>query len=419
MGDRVYFVIDMRSFFASCECAERNLDPMTANLVVADIDRTEKTICLAVSVNMKKLGVKNRCRLFEVPKTIDYIIAKPQMAKYIEYAANIYSIYLKYISKEDIHVYSIDECFLDVTDYLKLYNTRAKPFAQKLMKEIKDTLHIPATCGIGSNMYLAKIASSITAKHSNDGIGWLTEEKFNKTLKNHRPLSDFWMISHGISSHLERLGIYDMEGISKADPDLLYKEFGVNAELLIDHSKGIEPVTMRDIKNYKGKSKSVSGTQILAEAYNFDDAKIILKEMIQNGVYNLSSKHEVCKVVGFMVRYDGGGYDSHSTKLSVATNLYSILIDEVERLFDKFVDRTKKIKGIGYGFSGLLPENYEYYDLFTNLDDIKKEHNITNSVIKLKEKYGKNSVLKGIDYTEKATARERNTLIGGHQSGKK
>ena len=174
MDGRVYFVIDMKSFFASVECAERGLNPMTSNLVVADAERTDKTICLAVSVNMKKLGVRNRCRLFEVPKNLDYIIAPPQMSKYIEYAANIYSIYLRYISKDDIHVYSIDECFLDVTDYLKLYNTRAKPFAQKLIKEIYNELHIPATCGIGSNMYLAKIASSITAKHTADGIGWLT-----------------------------------------------------------------------------------------------------------------------------------------------------------------------------------------------------------------------------------------------------
>lgn len=418
MENRVYFVIDMRSFFASVECAERGLDPMKANLVVADESRTEKTICLAVSVNMKKLGVRNRCRLFEVPKNIEYIIAPPRMSKYIEYAAEIYSIYLKYMSKDDIHVYSIDECFLDVTDYLKLYNTRAKPFAIKLMKEIYDKLHVPATCGIGTNMYLAKIASAITAKKSNDGIGWLNEEKFNKTLKNYRPLSDFWMISNGISSHLERLGIYDMEGISKASEDLLYKEFGVNAELLIDHSRGIEPTRMSDIKNYKGKSKSVSSSQILACAYDFEDAKIILKEMIQNGIYDLSSKHEVCRVVGFQVRYDGGGYDGHSTKLNVATNLYSIISNEIEELFDKYVDKTKKIKGVGYGLSGLLPENYEQYDLFTNLDEIKKEHKITDSVIKLKEKYGKNAVLKAVDFTPKATIRERNQMIGGHRSGK-
>lgn len=419
MESRVYFVIDMKSFFASCECAMRNLDPMKANLVVADASRTEKTICLAVSVNMKRLGVRNRCRLFEVPKNIDFIIAPPQMRKYIEYAAEIYSIYLKYMSKEDIHVYSIDECFLDVTDYLKLYKMKAKPFAKMLMNEIYEKLHIPATCGIGTNMYLAKIASAITAKKATDRIGWLTEEKFNETLKNHRPLTDFWMISHGIASHLERLHIYDMEGISKADPDMLYKEFGVNAELLIDHSRGYEPTTMADIKNYKGKGKSISSSQILPEAYTYEDAKIILKEMIQNGIYDLNTRNEVCKVVGFRVRLDGGGYLGGTAKLDVATNLYSVISEEIEKLFDKQVPKDAMIRGLGFGFSGLLPENYEHYDLFTDLNKVSKEHKITNSVMKIKEKYGKNSVLKGIDYTEKATVRERNKMIGGHRSGEK
>ena len=210
-----------------------------------------------------------------------------------------------------------------------------------------------------------------------------------------------------------------MEGISNANEDMLYKEFGVNAELLIDHSKGIEPTTITDIKNYKGKSKSVSSNQILAESYDFNDAKLVLKEMIQNGVYDLSSRHEVCKVVGFHVGYDDKEYVAASTKLTVATNLYSILVAEIEDLFDKKVDKTKKIKALGYSFSTLLPEENEHYDLFTDLDEIEKEKKITNSVIKLKEKYGKNSVLKALDYTPKATIRERNTLIGGHRSGKK
>lgn len=277
---RVYFVIDMKSFFASVECAERGLDAMTTKLVVADKERSETTICLAVSPAMKKLGVKNRCRLYEIPKDIEYEIAPPRMKKYIEYAAEIYGIYLKYIDKSDIHVYSIDECIIDATDYLKIYNLKAKEFAQKLMNEINDKLHIPSSAGIGSNMYLAKIALDITAKHSPDRIGWLTQEKFIKTLWNHKPLTDFWGISTGISTRLAKYGIYDMEGISKADEDLLYKEFGINAELIIDHSNGIEPCLMSDIKDYKGKTKSISSSQILPCNYNFKDAKLVMREMV-------------------------------------------------------------------------------------------------------------------------------------------
>ena len=277
---RVYFVIDMKSFFASVECAERGLDAMTTKLVVADKERSETTICLAVSPAMKKLGVKNRCRLYEIPKDIEYEIAPPRMKKYIEYAAEIYGIYLKYIDKSEIHVYSIDECIIDATDYLKIYNLKAKEFAQKLMNEINDKLHIPSSAGIGSNMYLAKIALDITAKHSPDRIGWLTQEKFIKTLWNHKPLTDFWGISTGISTRLAKYGIYDMEGISKADEDLLYKEFGINAELIIDHSNGIEPCLMSDIKDYKGKTKSISSSQILPCNYNFKDAKLVMREMV-------------------------------------------------------------------------------------------------------------------------------------------
>ena len=219
---RCYFVIDMKSFFASVECAERGLDPLATRLVVADESRGEKTICLAVSPAMKALGIKNRCRLYEIPKDIDFVIAKPQMKKYIEYASEIYGIYLDYIDKNDIHVYSIDESFIDATDYLKLYKIRAKDFACKLMNEIYEKLHIPATAGIGTNMYLAKIALDITAKHASDHIGWLTEKKFIKELWNHTPLSDFWGISKGTINRLAKFGIYDMEGIAKCDPDILY-----------------------------------------------------------------------------------------------------------------------------------------------------------------------------------------------------
>ena len=416
MDDRVYFVIDMKSFFASVECAERNLDPMTTNLVVADKERTEKTICLSVSPSMKKLGVKNRCRLFQIPKDIDYIIAKPRMKKYIEYNAKIYGIYLKYFDKNDIHVYSIDESFIDVTKYLKYYNIKAKPFALKLIKEIKDTVNIPATCGIGTNMYLAKVALGISAKKSNDGIGWLNEEKFKRELWHHRPLSDFWGISFGIESHLDRLNIHTMYEIANADPDMLYKEFGVNAEIIIDHANGIEPVRMEDVKNYKNKSHSISQSQVLSRGYNYDEGLIILKEMINEGCLNLAKFHLVTNNIGIYIRYEGRDSTHGSKKISLTTNLYSIISKEAIAIYERIADKSYLIKGIGYSF-GTIPDIYEQYDLFSDGKSIEKEKNLRDSVLSIKNKYGKNAVLKAIDFEDGATQRERNRLIGGHNSG--
>ncbi len=413
---RVYFVIDMKSFFASVECAERGIDPYTANLVVADKERTEKTICLAVSINMKKLGVKNRCRLWMVPKDIDYICAKPRMKKYIEYAANIYSLYLKYIDKNDIHVYSIDECILDVTDYLKLYNIKAKPFAIKLMNEIWEKYHIPATCGIGTNMYLAKIALDITAKSSKDRIGWLNEEKYIKELSFHEPISDFWMISTGTQNRLLKYGIKNMDGIRRIDEEILYKEFGVNAELMIDHAYGKEPVTMADIKGYKSKSKSVSSHEILACSYVKKDALIVLKEMIQNGCYNLFLKNLVTSSIHFGVSYTDGSVSHATVSYNIRTNLYNYLIDDLVKVYEKIVSNEKEIKTLGYSFNVSGIEN-EHYDIFTDLNDVEKEKKLVKSILSLKDKYGKNSVLKALDYDEKATIIERNKMIGGHNSG--
>lgn len=415
---RCYFVIDMKSFFASVECAERGLDPMTTKLVVADESRTEQTICLAVSPALKALGVKNRCRLYEVPKDIDFIIAQPRMKKYIDYAAKIYGLYLKYISKEDIHVYSIDECILDVTDYLKLYNMRAKDFAKKLMQEIYDNFHIPSSAGIGTNMYLAKIALDITAKHAPDRIGWLTEEKFIKTLWNHKPLSDFWQISTGTIERLKKFAITDMEGIAKCDEEYLYREFGVNAELLIDHAWGREPCLMSDIKKYKTKSKSISSSQILPCNYKYEDAKIVLREMIQTGCYDLAKQHYVTSLIHVYIGYGDDRTGTKGTKrLNVTTNLYSIIGDCAEKLFDEIIDKQRPVRKIGYDFADLLSDSSEQYDFFTDYNKVEKEKKLVNSVIELHEKFGKNSILKGIDLNEKATQRERNQSIGGHKSG--
>ncbi len=429
-GQRVYFVIDMKSFFASVECVERKLNAMTTKLVVADESRTEKTICLAVSPALKKLGVKNRCRLFEIPKDIDFIIAPPRMKKYIEYAAEIYAIYLKYISPEDIHVYSIDECFIDATDYLKLYNLKAKEFAQILMEEIGSKLGLPSSAGIGSNMYLAKIALDITAKHASDRIGWLDEEKFKKTLWNHRPITDFWGISSGTSKRLEKYGIFDMEGITKIDENLLYDEFGINAELLIDHAFGKESCLMSDIKNYKSKSKSISASQILPFDYTFEEAKLVLNEMVQNGCYDLYRQGYVTELLHIFVGYGDVKYDGNfdyfnprktgskgTARMNVATNLFSIIGEYVEKLFDQVVDKSRPIRRLGFDFDNLMPQDHERYDLLTDLEKIKKEKKLVESVLKLQNRFGKNSVLKGLDLKDKATQRERNETIGGHKSG--
>lgn len=416
---RVYFVIDMKSFFASVECAERGLDAMTTKLVVADETRTEKTICLAVSPALKALGIRNRCRLFEIPKDIKYIIASPRMKKYIEYASEIYAIYLKYIDKSDIHVYSIDECFIDATDYLKLYKMKAKQFAQKLMSEIQDKLHVPSSAGIGTNLYLAKIALDITAKHSKDRIGWLTEEKFRKTLWNHQPLSDFWGISTGTIKRLAKYAIYDMKGIALADEDLLYNEFGVNAELLIDHAWGRETCLMKDIKTYKSKAKSISSSQILPCNYNFKDAKLVMQEMIQNGCYELYKQGYVTDLIYLFVGYGdekNSGAKGHA-RLNVTTNLYSFIGKATDDIFEKFVDKSRPIRRIGYDFASVYPKSYEKYDLFTDLEQIEKEKKLVESIVSLQNKFGKNTVLKAADYQKNATIRDRNKQIGGHKSG--
>ena len=419
MDNRVYFVIDARSFYASVECADRGLDAMKTRLVVADASRTDKTICLAVSPALKALGVKNRCRLFQVPKEIDFIIAKPRMKRYIEVAASIYRIYLRHIAKEDMHVYSIDEIILDVTDYLKLYNIRAKAFAMQLMKEVKDELGIPMTCGIGTNMYLAKVASGITAKGSPEGIGWLDEEKFLKTLQNHTPLTDFWMISRGTSARLAKYGIFDMEGIRKADEDLLYKEFGVNAELLIDHAYGKEPVTMYDIKHYVGKSRSISQGQILPHAYTHKDALVILKEMTDTLCLEMARQHVVSDTLTIDIGYEEErGQRQHiSTHIGSLTNLSSIFRKAAVEVFDRKSDWTKKIRAFYVSFGNLHSEDYESYDLFVDLEAVDKEKMMRDTLLQIEEIYGKNAALRGMDYQSSATRRERNTMVGGHAGG--
>ncbi len=413
---RTYLCIDMKCFFASCECAMRGLNPFETNLVVADESRGKGAICLAISPKMKALGVKNRCRLYEIPQNIEYIIAKPRMQKYIEYAADIYSCYLDYISKDDIHVYSIDESFLDVTDYLKLYHKTPVEMAKMLINEIAKRTHIPATCGIGTNLYLAKIALDITAKKAKDHIGYLDEELYKKDLWTHQPITDFWQISYGTQRRLARMGILDMKGVAECPEELLYKAFGINAELLIDHAKGKESCTIADIKKYKSKSKSLSFSQILFEDYTFDKARIVLKEMVLNGTEELARAHFSANSIYLSVGYSKDCHETTggSMRLNATTNLYSHIIDFFLELFDNTTDKNSLIRRLAIGFGSLCDSDCEGYDLFTDFDMVDKEKKSVSAVLDIKDKFGKNAIVRAMDLEEGATAMIRNKLIGGH-----
>ncbi len=415
---RYYLCIDLKTFYASVECVIRGLDPFTTNLVVADSTRGKGAICLAITPALKKLGIKNRCRIFEIPKNIKYIEAKPQMKLYMEYSLKIYKIYLEYVAKEDIHPYSIDEMFLDITEYLLLYNTTPILFAKRLLKEIYNRLGLVATAGIGTNLFLAKVALDITAKHSNDNIGYLDETRFKETLWYHEPLTDFWQIAKGTSNRLAKYNIFNMHDIAICDENILYKEFGVNAEILIDHANGIETVTIKHIKDYKTKNKSLNSSQILFSDYEYDKALLVLKEMVEISSLELIKRKEVTNRVSLIIGYSNENISATggSKKLSVATNTFNMLISYFEEIFVKTTNKGEKIRRIGINFSNLLPEKYEYYDLFTDIKKVEREKKLAQTINEIKERYGKNSIIKGMDLLEGATTKERNKLIGGHNA---
>ena len=415
----VYLCIDLKTFYASVECVERGLDPFKTDLVVADPSRGNGSICLAISPSLKNKGVKNRCRIFEIPKQFDYITAKPRMALYIKYSANIYAIYLRYVSKDDIHVYSIDEAFLDVTKYLKLYKMSSEELANKIMTDILKEIGITATCGIGTNLYLAKIALDISAKHNKTNIAYLDEETFKKTLWHHKPLTDFWRIGRGISKRLASIGIFDMEGIAKADDNVLKKLFGVDYIILKDHANGIETVKISDIKKYKSKGHSVSQGQILFEDYSYLDARLVVKEMVEVLSLQLVDEHLVTNNIGLYIGYSKDATETTGgvRNISLCTNVYSVLVKEVLKLFDETTNKFVAIRKINISFNNVKDELYEQLDLFTYSKNIQKERELEKTINDLKKKFGKNSILRGMNYHEKATARQRNLLIGGHNSG--
>ena len=467
---------------------------MKTNLVVADKSRTEKTICLAVSPALKQYGIGGRARLFEVlskvkeinkmrrksndykkfsgkavnddilkkdkTKELDLIIAPPRMAHYIDYSANIYNIYLKYIAKEDIFVYSIDEVFMDITNYLKYYKLSPKALITKIIKDVYDTTGITATGGIGTNLFLAKVAMDVVAKHITPNkfgvrIAELNEMSYRKMLWNHLPITDIWRVGKGISKKLEKYGMYTMGDVARCsidNEDLLYKLFGVNAELLIDHAWGYEPCTIESIKNYKPLAKSISSGQVLQSPYSYDKAKLIVREMAELLALDLVSKKLVAEQLVLTIGYDienvtddyngsvtidyyGRAIPKHAhgtINLDYKTSSSKIITEAMIKLYDRIINPKLSVRRVTMAATKLASEEeekgkvrYRQLDLFSSLDDennkldydrevLKEENNLQNAMLKIKEKYGKNAILKGMDLEDGATTRDRNRQIGGH-----
>lgn len=456
MLNRVYVAIDLKSFYASVECVERGLDPLSTNLVVADESRTSKTICLAVTPSLKAYGLSGRSRLFEVEqkvkqikkqtgRTIEYITAVPRMSLYITYSARIYEVYMKYISPEDIHVYSIDEVFMDVTDYLSMYNMTAKELASKIINDVYETTGITATAGIGTNMYLSKIAMDIIAKHTTPDangvrIAELDEMTYRKRLWDYKPITDFWRIGPGIAKRLNDNGMYtmgDVASVSLINEKWLFKIFGIDAEMLIDHAWGHEPCEIRYIKNYKPRTNSISSGQVLHEPYENDKAKIIIKEMAEQLALDLVDKGLVTDSVTVNIGYDKNSVEDGSYKgniqvdrygrtvpksahgtinLGTTTSSTKKIVDKAVGLFDEISDKNLFVRRINITANNVIEEMYEQYDIFTDPVAREKERNMQKAVLSLQKKFGKNAILKGIDLEEGATTMDRNNQVGGHKA---
>lgn len=507
MSEHTYIAIDLKSFYASVECCERNMDPLRTNLVVADAERTEKTICLAVSPSLKSFGISGRARLFEVvqrvkevnnerlrktPKgyfegkscdieelmedpslEVGYHVAPPRMAKYLEESTRIYDIYLKYIAPEDIHVYSIDEVFMDVTHYLGIYKCSPAELARRIINDVLQNTGITATAGVAPNLYLCKIAMDIVAKHMEPDengvrVAYLDEMLYRKLLWSHRPITDFWRVGAGYRKKLEENGLYTMGDIARCslgqandfhNEELLYRLFGINAELLIDHAWGWEPVTIEDIKAYKPSSNSTSSGQVLQCPYSSDKARIVVMEMTDLMVLDLVDKGLVTDQLVLTVGYDidnlkedktGRHYDGEvkldrygrripkhahgTTNLKSFSSSSRLIIDAVLKLYDEIVDKNLSIRRINVTANHLTKENevkeensYEQMSLFTDYgitekekkaekEQLTREKKMQRAILDVKKRYGKNALLRGVDLEEGATAISRNKQIGGHKA---
>lgn len=458
MTERQCIAIDLKSFYASVECVERGLDPLKARLVVADASRTEKTICLAVSPALKAYGISGRARLFEVNaaldrikkttgKDIDYIIAVPRMRKYIEISSKIYSIYLKYIAPEDMHIYSIDEVFIEAGKYLSLYNMTAYELTETMINDVLSQTGITATAGIGTNLYLAKIAMDIVAKRippNKDGvrIAYLDEKGYRRELWHHKPLTDFWRIGKGTAKRLENYNIYTMGDIARKslyDEELFYNIMGIDGELLIDHAWGIEPTLMEDIKNYKTSVNSLSSGQVLSCPYSTEKARIVVLEMTDMLVLDMVDKGVAAASVTLEIGYDRENVDkgtyngkihidrygrrvpekSHGTvRFGNYTSSSKEIIEMTCKLYDKIVDNNLTIRRITITANDVVSEDTvaEQLDLFTDIRSKEKEKRLQKASIEIKNKFGKNALLRGTSFMEGATAAQRNGQVGGHKA---
>lgn len=438
--EHVYFAIDLKSFYASVECVERGLDPLTTNLVVADVSRTEKTICLAVTPSLKARGLKGRCRLFEVVqkakeikaltgRKLEYITAVPRMALYLEYSARIYGIYLKYFSPDDIHVYSIDEVFIDATSYLSLYHTDAQTLLRTVIKNVLAETGITATAGIAPNLYLSKIAMDIVAKHAapdENGvrIAELSVESYRKILWEHRPITDFWRIGWGTAERLARHGMHTMGDIalkSLQNGALLYKLFGIDAEILIDHAWGLESCTISHIKNYRSSARSLCSGQVLHHPYPIGRARLVVREMAEALAQDLMEKGLASEQFSLYISYDKSSTpvpraDHALVHLGNHTASLHRITRGILDIFDQIADPALLIRRINVSADTVIPQNEEPADLFTDLEALKKEKSLQNTMLSIQSRFGKNAILKADDYTEGATVRERNEQIGGHRA---
>ena len=417
----VYMWLDLKSFYASVECADLGVDPFTTPLVVADASRGLGAITLAISPALKALGVKNRCRLFEIPSTIEYIAVKPRMRRYMEVSASIYGVLLECVAPEDIHVYSIDEYFIDVTPYSRLYKKSYYDLALLFKDKVLERTHIHATVGLGSNLFLAKVALDVLAKHAPQGIGVLNEELFKEKIWYHQPITDIWQIGKGIARRLHKYGVVDLHGITTVPEDRWYKEFGVNAELLIDHAWGRETCTMKEIHAYRPAKHSLSRGQILLRNYSYEECFVPLREMVESLLLELIAEEALTKHISLGVRYADrtvkgtGG----SRRLSKYTCSLEILSQAVLDLYKETVHQHQEIRQLSVGFDDLVNRAAVPWeeDLFS--DDPKEEeksYQVERTVLEIKERFGGNSILRASSLQEEGTMQFRNTLVGGHNA---
>ncbi len=453
--ERTYVAIDLKSFYASVECVQRGLDPLTTRLVVADETRTDKTICLAVSPALKIYGIPGRARLFEVKQRLrevkrsnpsaetDFIIAPPQMGKYLEVSGQVYGVYIRYVSPDDIHVYSVDEVFIDATEYLRLYSLDAHDFARMLVREVLKETGVTATAGIGPNMYLAKVAMDIEAKHSEadaDGVrvASLTEMQYRRKYWEHVPLTDFWRIGKGTAARLASVGLYtlgDVARCSLVNEEVLYRLFGVGAELLIDHAWGWEPCTIADIKKYRPQSGSLSSGQVLKEPYSFEKAEVIVKEMTDSLVLSMVDKGLLTDQMVLHVGYDTSSAGANgesvsdwygvpkpahgSVNLPRPTSSTKIIMEAVTGLFRRIVDPSPMVRRILVIASHISYEDEAdgvQLSLFDDApEDNSRERRRQEAILSIRKKFGSNAILRGTNFEEGATAIERHNQIGGHR----